>query len=220
MIRGLVRVIRKLALENRQKRRFPSSILHNGVSIDSLSLLGENTVLFANVAVSDSMLGRSTYIQSGSVVSNCDIGAFCSIAGNVHIGLAVHPTNMTSTSPVFYDPSQPLPKFYVDTPIFTQNMPRTNIGSDVWIGQGALIKAGITIGVGAVIGAGSIVTKDVEPYTIVAGVPCRAIRKRFEAELCASLLASRWWELDDSALIFLSKSMASPELFLRELSLL
>lgn len=220
MIRQLVRTVRKSVRESRQRGLFPMSVLHKGVSIDGLSSLEENTVLFANVAISESSLGRFTYIQAGSVVSNCEIGAFCSIASNVHIGLAKHPTNMISTSPVFYDPRQPLPKFFVDLPVFSENMPRTFIGSDVWIGQGSLINAGVTIGVGAVIGAGSIVTKDIEPYTIAAGTPCRAIRKRFGVEVCDKLAASHWWELDDASLTEVANYFDSPEELLEKLFLL
>ena len=53
------------------------------------------------------------------------------------------------------------------------------IGNDVWIGKSSIILSGITIGDGAVIAAGSIVTKDVEPYSVVAGIPAKLIKKRF-----------------------------------------
>lgn len=68
------------------------------------------------------------------------------------------------------------------------------IGNDVWIGYRAIIKAGVTIGTGAVIGAGSIVTKDVAPYSIVAGSPARHIRFRHEEHIRAALLQSKWWD--------------------------
>ena len=56
--------------------------------------------------------------------------------------------------------------------------------------------AGVTVGHGAVIGAGSVVTKNVEPYSIVGGVPAKTIRWRFELEVVKSLIDSQWWELD------------------------
>jgi len=68
------------------------------------------------------------------------------------------------------------------------------IGSDVWIGDGAVVMSGLTIGVGAIIGANAVVTKDVAPYAIVGGVPIRAIGRRFDEPLAARLLESRWWE--------------------------
>lgn len=73
--------------------------------------------------------------------------------------------------------------------------PRTVIGNDVWIGQGAFIKAGVHIGTGAVIGMGAVVTHDVEPYKIWVGNPARLIRKRFDDEMVQQLLASKWWRI-------------------------
>ena len=67
-------------------------------------------------------------------------------------------------------------------------------GSDVWIGYEAVILAGVTIGDGAVIGARAVVTKDVPPYTIVGGVPARAIRRRFPEETAEELLRLKWWD--------------------------
>lgn len=68
------------------------------------------------------------------------------------------------------------------------------IGNSVWIGDRAIILAGVTLGDGAVVGAGAVVTKDVEPFTIVAGVPARPIRRRFDDEVIDALLAIRWWD--------------------------
>jgi virginiamycin A acetyltransferase len=71
------------------------------------------------------------------------------------------------------------------------------IGNDVWIGYEAVIMPGVTIGDGAVIGARAVVTKDVEPYAIVGGVPAKAIKKRFNDETIQKLLALRWWDWPD-----------------------
>lgn len=72
----------------------------------------------------------------------------------------------------------------------------TVIGNDVWIGNGATIMQGVKIGDGAIIGTNSLVTKDVEPYTIVGGNPAKEIRKRFDEETIRLLLAVKWWEWD------------------------
>jgi acetyltransferase-like isoleucine patch superfamily enzyme len=77
---------------------------------------------------------------------------------------------------------------------------RTKIGNDVWIGNNCLIKNGITIGDGAIIGMGSVITKDVEPYMIVAGNPGKIIRKRFDDETIEFLINTKWWELNDDDL--------------------
>ncbi len=94
-------------------------------------------------------------------------------------------------------------------------MPRTTVGSDVWIGHGAKIRAGVNIGHGAVIGMGSVVTKDVAPYTVVAGVPAKEIGKRFDAELIEGLLASQWWNYDDEKLKRAAVYFAEPREFLK-----
>jgi hypothetical protein len=74
------------------------------------------------------------------------------------------------------------------------------IGNDVWIGHGVTIMPGVSIGTGAVIGAGAVVTKDVEPYQIVVGVPARPIRKRFSEEVITQLLDIAWWDWDRATL--------------------
>ena len=70
------------------------------------------------------------------------------------------------------------------------------IGNDVWIGYEAVIMSGVTIGDGAIVGTRAVVTKDVPPYTIVAGVPAKPIRKRFDDDTIAHLLDIKWWNWD------------------------
>ncbi|AEV31287.1 acetyltransferase (isoleucine patch superfamily) [Owenweeksia hongkongensis DSM 17368] len=70
----------------------------------------------------------------------------------------------------------------------------TQIGNDVWIGFEASIMPGVKIGDGAIIGSKSVVTKDVEPYSIVGGNPAKLIRKRFSEEKIAELLELKWWD--------------------------
>jgi acetyltransferase-like isoleucine patch superfamily enzyme len=75
------------------------------------------------------------------------------------------------------------------------------IGNDVWIGRGAKILGGVTIGDGAVVAAWSVVTRSIPPYTIVAGVPARALRQRFSNEIVESLLRIRWWDWEDTVVL-------------------
>ena len=120
------------------------------------------------------------------------IGKFCQIAEGTEFVMngANHQMNSVSTFP-----------FYTlegwDAPVPAQeDMPfkgDTVIGSDVWIGQNAVILPGVHIGDGAIIGANSVVGSDVEPYTIVAGNPARLIRRRFDEELTELLLSWQWW---------------------------
>jgi acetyltransferase-like isoleucine patch superfamily enzyme len=120
------------------------------------------------------------------------IGRYCSIADNVVIFLGGnHRVDWVTTYP-FSAIRDVWPEA-----AHIQGHPATRgdvvIGSDVWLGRGCNIMSGVTIGHGAVIGAGAIVTRDVPPYTIVAGNPARNIRTRFSPEIVNRLLASEWW---------------------------
>jgi virginiamycin A acetyltransferase len=70
----------------------------------------------------------------------------------------------------------------------------TEIGNDVWIGNSATLMQGVKIGHGAIIGTNALVTKDVEPYTIVGGNPAKVIRKRFDDNTIDFLLQLAWWD--------------------------
>ena len=214
MINFFKRIIKYLILI----KKFPNSKIYFGVNMDKMSTISDNTVLFANVVLQNANVDKYTYIQSGSVVSFANIGRFCSIANNVTIGLAAHPTYMVSTSPIFYDNTQPLPCFFTEKKEFEKELPTTDIESDVWAGQGALIKAGVQIGVGAVIGAGAVVTKDVEPYSIVAGVPAKHIKYRFEREIREKLIASKWWDFEEEKLEKIAPYFKNPQQMLEKLN--
>ena len=95
---------------------------------------------------------------------------------------------------------------------------KIKIGKAVWIGQNVIIKQGVKIGTGSVIGMGSVVTKDVAPYTIVAGIPAKQIRMRFENNIINSLLSSKWWELEEKKLKEMAKYIRRPEEFIKNLT--
>lgn len=123
------------------------------------------------------------------------IGRYCSIASGVRFLGANHPIDHFSTSAIFYNKSLGYD---------VKDIQRYDliIEDDVWIGLNVCITCGCKrIGRGAIIGAGSVVTKDVEPYTIVGGVPAKVIRKRFDDGRIAQLEASKWWEKDPIQLI-------------------
>ncbi|GAB2680762.1 CatB-related O-acetyltransferase [Flavihumibacter cheonanensis] len=139
-------------------------------------------------------LGRGLYIGNSTLIYNTSsIGDFCSISSGVKIGLAAHPKHMLSTSPLFYSSGRGLIN---DSDILTGVEKMVEIGHDVLISANVLILEGVKIGTGAIIGAGAVVVKNVEPYTIVAGVPAKVIGKRFSDDVIQHLLNSKWWELD------------------------
>ena len=121
------------------------------------------------------------------------IGKFCQIGAGVEFVMngANHQMNAVSTYPFYifgsWDQSAPSKE---DLPFKGD----TVVGNDVWIGQNSTILPGVHIGDGAIIGLNSVVTRDVPPYTIVAGNPAKAVRKRFDDELIGLLLKLKWWD--------------------------
>lgn len=91
---------------------------------------------------------------------------------------------------------------------------QTIIGNDVWIGLRVTIIAGVNIGHGAIIGAGSVVTHDVPPYSIVAGVPAKVIKFRFSEDVREKLLESEWWDLSEEVIKKASSEFKDPVRFL------
>ena len=136
---------------------------------------------------------------------------YCSIADQVLIGAHHHHLDKISTSPIFYD------KSVLGASWSTDNRPRitrTKIHHDVWIGVRSTILSGVTVHTGAIIGAGAVVTKDIGPYEIWAGVPARKIGVRFEAELVQLLLESEWWDLSPAVLEKAAQGGVEPRTFL------
>ena len=123
------------------------------------------------------------------------VGNFCSIAGGVVvIPGGIHPVDWVSTYP--FRIKWNLPGAYQDGSPTSKG--DVIIGSDVWIGTEAMILSGVNIGHGAVIAARAVVTRDVPPYAIVAGVPARVVRLRFSEDIIAQLLDIAWWDWDDN----------------------
>jgi acetyltransferase-like isoleucine patch superfamily enzyme len=154
---------------------------------------GSNTVP-EYCAFSDSThLGfRTTLGTNNFFGGKVTIGKYCQLGRD----LAFHPTN----HPVSYMTT------YINNNLFNGELKSLKtekpikIGNDVWIGHGVIVLAGVTVGDGAILAAGSIVTRDVEPYSIVAGNPAKPIRKRFSEELIQDLQNLKWWDKSDEEL--------------------
>lgn len=188
------------------KRKLNNEIVktYKGVTFGNVIFEGKNT-LFENVRLYNSSIGLGTYIGKNSEIIYAHIGRFCSIADNVRIGLGTHPTSkfVTTHPSLYYNTSNVLGYTYTEKELFNpykwldDNNTLVKIGNDVWIGCNVIIMDGITIGDGAVIAAGAVVSKDVEPYSIVGGVPTKHIKYRFNQEQIDKLKKIKWWNHDD-----------------------
>src|SRR6201992_3200245 len=149
----------------------------------------------------DFEMGDYSYVVNDSQMTYTTIGKFCSIAAMTRINPGNHPMHRATQAHFTYRASAYFPGESDDAEFFAwRRSHRVHIGHDVWIGHGAIVLPGRNIGTGAVIAAGAIVTKEVAPYTIVAGNPARAIKRRFSETVASRLAGLAWWNWDHEAL--------------------
>ncbi|RGS74952.1 CatB-related O-acetyltransferase [Coprococcus sp. AF21-14LB] len=173
--------------------------LCRGCNIDRGSFFEGNNVIGSGTHFKGT-LGYGSYIGNNSEI-NGKIGKYCSIANNVHVIMGMHPTEIyVSTHPCFFSNKCQAGFTYTSSNTYIEQKYADNeknpvvIGNDVWIGFGVSIMSGISIGDGAIIGAGTLVTHDVEPYTIVVGIPGKVLKKRFTDKEIEFLLNFKWWD--------------------------
>lgn len=172
-------------------------IIKNGLKFLPGFVPGEDFRFEEGVSIGRCEIARSvsfgaySYMNSGFVRTYTVIGRFCSIGRNVTLGSGIHDPDVLSTSPFFMKNSKPSPMKWANK----EKKIRVLIGNDVWIGDNAYVMSGVTVGNGAVIAAGACVTKDVPPYSIVAGIPARHLKWRFPLEIIERLENLRWFEL-------------------------
>lgn len=180
--------------------RFPySAIISRYADFEGANAVGENSTF-------SGCMGHHSYIAK-----NCDIiasvGRFTSIGSNVQSIRYRHPVTYpyASTSPAFYSllgqcgrDNYAVSQLY-DECVMVEGKKHSAvvIGNDCWINSNVTLVSGITIGDGAVVLTGAVVTKDVPPYAVVAGVPARVIRSRYKAEDIDWLLKVRWWDMPE-----------------------
>ena len=158
--------------------------------------IGNNVALNRRSYFNDSIIGSFSYAGSNTTMNYSEIGKFCSLARNVDIGGFDHDYHKVTTMPMFRfkqlseggNPS-------------VGDKELCRIGNDVWIAAGTQILHKVSVGDGAVIGGGAVVTKDVPPYAIVAGVPARIIKFRFDEQTIEELLDIRWWDWPENVVL-------------------
>lgn len=194
--------------------KFPQVKIHPNVYISDDCQFETLVEIWDNAMLTQCSIGKCTYIASDTHIHFCEIGRFCSIGHDVEIGLGKHPVStFVSTYPAFYNTNFQVPFIKPNGNKFKE-FDLIKIGNDVWIGDRVIVVDGVSIGDGAIIGAGAVVTKDVEPYTISAGIPAKPIRKRFTEDQISFLLEFRWWNKDDDWFLAHSNLFENIEVFI------
>lgn len=165
------------------------------------STLGRYTEVADRCRLDEVEMGDYSYIMQDGAVWCATIGKFGNIAASVRINATNHPTwrptlhHFTYRAADYFDGADNDHDFFA-----WRRDNRVVIGNDVWIGHGATVLPGVTVGDGAVIGAGAVVSRNVEPYTIVGGVPAKLIRERFPRPVAERMQALAWWDWDHDRL--------------------
>lgn len=148
----------------------------------------------------ESEIDLGSYIGEHCHFSHAKIGRFCSIGSFVRMSIGNHPSkDWISTHPAFFSTAKQSGLSFTDVSRFEEKVFADEdryivIGNDVWIGDNVVLLPGIKISDGAIIATGAVVTKDVEPYSIVGGNPAKIIRYRFNEEDREYLLSLKWWD--------------------------
>ena len=174
-------------------------ILNRNVLLNKKTELEGYNIIGANTNICGAKIGIMSYLGNNCRCDRTEIGRFCSIGDNFCIIFGTHPTKKwVSTHPCFFSSGYRFS--FTNSQLFDENnyfdsirKIKVVIGNDVWIGANVSAIGGVKIGDGAIIGAGSLITKDVDPYTIVAGVPAKQIGKRFTEEQILFLENRKWW---------------------------
>jgi phosphonate metabolism protein (transferase hexapeptide repeat family) len=156
--------------------------------------LGSWTEIGARTVLIETTLGDYSYAVNDVHIIYTEIGKFCSIASHARINPGNHPLERAALHHFTYRSRQF--GFGADDDDFFdwRRHSKVTIGHDVWIGHAAVIMPGVNLDTGVAVGAGAVVTKDVPPFTVVAGIPAKPIRQRFSKDIQSALLRIGWWD--------------------------
>lgn len=175
-------------------------VLHPNCEIHNSSF-GRYVEIGRGTRLVNAQIDDYSYCDRYSDIANAKIGKFANIAAMTRIGATDHPLDTAACHHFLYRSEYYWDDAEADAEFFARRAARvTRIGHDTWIGHGAMVKPDVTLGHGAVVAAGAIVTKDVLPYTIVAGIPAKPIRARQPEQIAERLIALAWWDWDHSRL--------------------
>ena len=156
---------------------------------------GRYTEIGRGTRIAHSHLGDYSYCDRFADIANAQIAKFANIASYVRIGATDHPMDKASLHHFHYRSADYFDNAGDDADWFAHRRTRRAvIGHDTWIGHGAQIRPDVTLGDGCVVAGGAIVTKDVAPYMIVAGIPAVSLRARFPSDIAERMLALAWWD--------------------------
>ena len=151
--------------------------------------------------VQNSRFGDYSYCDRYADIANAQIGKFANIAAFTRIGPTDHPMAQPSLHHFLYRSADYWDDAEPDAAFFEKRAARVaHIGHDTWVGHGAVIRPEVRIGDGAVVASMAVVTKDVAPYTVVAGIPAKPIKPRFSPDIAQRLIALAWCDWPHSAL--------------------
>lgn len=174
--------------------------VHEGCAIVDSSF-GPYTEVGHGSRIAHSEFGAYSYCDRYCDIANTSVGKFANIASFVRIGATDHPMDRASQHHFLYRSASYWADAQDDVEWFAKRRSRrSHIGHDTWIGHGAQVKPEVRIGHGAIVASGAIVTRDVAPYVIVAGLPAKPIRSRFETSVVERLMALAWWDWSHEAL--------------------